>query len=414
MIPTNAGEFNARLIDFIDASPSPWHAVVSLRERLEAAGFVECDGPAAPGARVFRERSGSLVAAITPLDPESGWRIVGAHTDSPNLRLKPNGLYLSQGYLMGSIETYGGVLMNPWFDRELGLAGRVAVRDAQGERTLRLVDSNRAVCTVPSLAIHLDREANKGKAINAEQHLNLVFGRADQIPSLEGLMETWGLEPGDEVLAYDLCAYPIQPSELVGLNGDFVLAPRLDNLLSCFAGLQALLSAEPTSAGAILVCNDHEEVGSASAVGADGPLLERTLALWCDDPMALEASLMFSADNAHGVHPNFAEQHASSQRPLLNGGPVLKVNSNQRYATEPEMIGLAKDIAETLDIPLQTFANRADLSCGSTIGPITASRLGVPTLDLGAPTWGMHSSRETAGSKDGLWLALLLAGFMQS
>ena len=216
------------------------------------------------------------------------------------------------------------------------------------------------------------------------------------------------------MLAYDLCAYPIQPSELVGLNGDFVLAPRLDNLLSCFAGLQALLSTEPTSAGAILVCNDHEEVGSASAVGADGPLLERTLALWCDDPMALEASLMFSADNAHGVHPNFAEQHASSQRPLLNGGPVLKVNSNQRYATEPEMIGLAKDIAETLDIPLQTFANRADLGCGSTIGPITASRLGVPTLDLGAPTWGMHSSRETAGSKDGLWLALLLAGFMQS
>ena len=150
MIPTNAGEFNARLIDFIDASPSPWHAVVSLRERLEAAGFVKCDGPAAPGARVFRERSGSLVAAITPMDPESGWRIVGAHTDSPNLRLKPNGLYLSQGYLMGSIETYGGVLMNPWFDRELGLAGRVAVRDARGERTLRLVDSNRAVCTVPS------------------------------------------------------------------------------------------------------------------------------------------------------------------------------------------------------------------------------------------------------------------------
>ena len=406
-------QFNTGLIDFVDGSPSPWHAVEQMRERLQAAGFDECDGPAAPGSRVYCIRGGSIVAAVVPKRAESGWRIVGAHTDSPNLRIKPNGLYLAEGQLMASIEPYGGVLMNPWFDRDLGLAGRVVVRDAEGQRVTRLVDSGSAVGWVPSLAIHLDREANTARAINAEKHLNIVLGQASEVPSWDEIMLNWGLELGDEVLAMDLCAYPMQPSDLVGLQQEWLVAPRLDNLLSCYAGLAALLEADPEQAGALLVCNDHEEVGSTSSVGADGPLLERTLARWCPDPQALDQSLMFSADNAHGVHPNYADKHAASQRPLLNSGPVLKINANQRYASEPEMIALAMDLADMESIPVQQFANRADLGCGSTIGPITASRLGIPTLDLGAPTWGMHSCRETAGTKDGAWLARLLLAFMQ-
>lgn len=414
MTHLDPAQFNAGLIDFVDASPSPWHAVVQMRQQLEAAGFVECEGYAEPGSRVFRVRGGSIVAGITPMAPEAGWRIVGAHTDSPNLRIKPAGLYLAEGQLMASIETYGGVLMNPWFDRELGLAGRVVVRDADGQRVTRLVDSQAGVGLVPSLAIHLDREANTGRTINAEQHLNIVLGQASELPTWDELMASWGLAAGDEVLAMDLCAYPMQPSDVAGLSQEWVVAPRLDNLLSCYAGLTALIAARPDESGALLVCNDHEEVGSTSAVGADGPLLERTLSLWCPDPIALEQSLMFSADNAHGVHPNYADKHAKTQRPLLNSGPVLKINANQRYASEPEMIALALDLAEMESIPVQQFANRADLGCGSTIGPITASRLGIPTLDLGAPTWGMHSCRETAGAKDGAWLSRLLKAFLQS
>lgn len=409
----NAKAFNAGLIDFIDASPTPWHAAQQMRERLEDAGFVECDGAAAPGSRVFRVRAGSIVAGITPLGLDSGWRIIGAHTDSPNLRFKPNALYLAEGCLMASIETYGGVLMNPWFDRELGLAGRAVVRDAQGARVTRLIDSNAATALVPSLAIHLDREANKSRSINPEKHLNMVLGQADSVPSMTELLSDWGLHDGDEVLASDLCAYPMQPSDVVGLEGDWVVAPRLDNLLSCYAGLTALLEADPEQHGVILVCNDHEEVGSQSSVGADGPMLERALQDWYGEPGSMDISLMFSADNAHGVHPNYADKHASLQRPLLNAGPVLKINANQRYATEPAMVALAIDLAEQNNIPLQQFANRADLGCGSTIGPITASRLGVPTLDLGAPTWGMHSARETAGQADGAYLAELLRAFAE-
>lgn len=406
--------FNAGLIDFIDASPSPWHAVAQMQQQLETAGFVASDQACDPGARVYRARGGSIVAAVMPTDPSQGWRMLGAHTDSPNLRLKPNGLYLAEGYLMASIETYGGVLMAPWFDRELGLAGRAVVRDVNGQRVTRMIDSASAVGLVPSLAIHLDREANKSRSINAEQHLNLVLGQAQAVPSMEDLLADWGLEAGDQVLAYDLCAYPTQPSDLAGLDDEWVLAPRLDNLMSCYAGLCALLAAQPDGPGILLVCNDHEEVGSQSAVGADGPLLERTLSMWGQPDYMLEHSRLFSVDNAHGVHPNFADKHAATQRPMLNHGPVLKINANQRYASEPEMIALAQDLAEQNDIPIQLFANRADLGCGSTIGPITASRLGVPTLDLGVPTWGMHSCRETAGQADGPYMARLLTAFLES
>ncbi len=408
--------FNQGLLEFIDASPTPWHAVDNLVLALENAGFesvLATDEPG-PGRAVYVRQGGAVVAAITPMNADAGWRMVGAHTDSPNLRFKPNALYLQDGYLMASVETYGGVLMNPWFDRELGLAGRAVVMTAQGERATRLFDSAGAVAMVPSLAIHLDREANKERTINAEQHLNLLLGQASELPSLTELLMPWGLRDGDRVLAADVCAYPLQPSDTAGLNGEWILAPRLDNLLSCFAGLQALTTAAgaPGDAGMLLVCNDHEEIGSQSTVGADGPLLAKCLAHWGGDwAQVVDASMMVSADNAHGLHPNYLDKHSRNQQVVLNGGPVLKVNANQRYASEPESLACLLALGESLDIPLQQFANRADLGCGSTIGPITASKLGVRTVDIGAPTFAMHSTRETAGHRDPQWLAQLLCGF---
>ncbi|WP_246164722.1 M18 family aminopeptidase [Litorivicinus lipolyticus] len=408
--------FNQRLLEFIDASPTPWHAVDNLVQALEGAGFqsIQATDTPAPGSAVYVRAAGAVVAAITPANAIAGWRLVGAHTDSPNLRFKPNALYLQDGYLMASVETYGGVLMNPWFDRELGLAGRAVVVDASGARVTRLFDSERAVAMVPSLAIHLDREANKERTVNAEQHLNLVLGQGDDVPTLTELLMPWGLEHGDRVLAADVCAYPVQPSDIIGLAGEWLLAPRLDNLLSCFAGLQALLTASETAGevGMLLVCNDHEEIGSQSTVGADGPLLAKCLDHWGGDwERVVEDSMMVSADNAHGLHPNYIDKHSRNQQVVLNAGPVLKVNANQRYASEPETLACMVALGEALDIPLQQFANRADLGCGSTIGPITASKLGVRTLDIGAPTFAMHSTRETAGHRDPQWLAQLLCGF---
>ena len=414
--PSNKDQFNQGLLEFIDASPTPWHAVEQMSQALMSAGYraVKPTDSVEPGEAVFVREGGAIVAATTPQDLDAGWRMVGAHTDSPNLRLKPNGLFLKQGALMGSIETYGGVLMNPWFDRELGIAGRAVVTDINGDRVVRLIDSARPVAVIPSLAIHLDREANKDRSINAEQHLNLLFGHADAVPELDDLLAPWGLRSGDRVMAADLCAYPVQPSDIAGLDGEWIMAPRLDNLLSCYTGLQAILASSNSAAGTVLVCNDHEEIGSQSHSGAQGPLLQRCLEAW-GPPLvqAMPMSMMVSADNAHGVHPNYSDRHAVSQQIQVNQGPALKINANQRYASEPETLAIMLGLAEALDIPIQQFANRADLGCGSTIGPISATLLGVRTVDIGAPTFAMHSCRELAGSQDGFWLFQLLVGFLE-
>jgi aspartyl aminopeptidase len=319
------------------------------------------------------------------------------------------------------VEVYGGVLLNPWFDRDLSLAGRVSFLNDEGTVADALVDFRRAIASIPSLAIHMDREANSNRTVNPQTDLPPVLMQVpedDRTQFADLLKEQLETEHPDtqvkKVLGYELGFYDTQPAALVGLREEFVASARLDNLLSCFIGVRALIDAADDEA-ALLVCNDHEEVGSMSAEGAQGPFLSSVLDRWCGDGRgrSLARSMMISADNAHGVHPNYIDKHDENHGPLLNQGPVIKVNHNQRYASNSRSAAIYRHISDELGLPYQTFVVRSDMGCGSTIGPLTAANLGVTTLDIGVPQFAMHSIRETAGAKDGLTLYQVLREFMQ-
>ena len=418
--------FNQDLLNFLDASPSPWHAVAAIEARLRDAGFTALEERAqwqcTPGEGYYTVRNGSsIIAWRQPLEAveDCGWRLVGAHTDSPCLRVKPQPELCRKGYFQLGVEVYGGALLNPWFDRDLSLAGRVSWRDDAGQLRSSLIDFQRAVATIPSLAIHLDRDANKGRTINAQTYLPALLGQVDTTPDFRTLLAHQLLRQGHEdvarVLDYELCFYDCQRAALIGLEGEFLASARLDNLLSCYIGLRSLLDAEP-GPGQVLVCNDHEEVGSMSASGAQGPMLKQWLERLLPDPdlrhRALAASMLISADNAHGVHPNFSDRHDDNHGPLLNAGPVIKINANQRYASNSETSALFRHLAEQQQVPVQSFVVRSDMACGSTIGPITAAELGVATLDIGVPQFAMHSIRELAGSQDAHNLYRVLTPFL--
>ncbi len=347
--------------------------------------------------------------------------MVGAHTDSPCLMVKPAPEKTRQGYFQLGVEVYGGVLLNPWFDRDLSLAGRVSYSAANGSLKTTLIDFRDPIAVIPSLAIHLDREVNKKRSINPQTDILPVLCQVEAGESQdfrELLKQRIAVEypesDVERVLDYELCFYDTQRATLVGLQQQFIASARLDNLLSCYTALQALLSADG-SCSTLMICNDHEEVGSASLAGAQGPLLETVLRRLAGDQPTyaalVENSMMISADNAHGIHPNFADRHDDNHGPKLNAGPVIKINANQRYATNSESAGLVRLLAEQVDVPLQSFVVRTDMACGSTIGPITATEIGVRTLDIGAPTFAMHSIRELAGARDGWLLRQLLQQF---
>jgi aspartyl aminopeptidase len=414
---THASEFNAGLLDFLARSPTPFHATANLAALLAAAGFealVEtADWALTPGGRYYSIRNdASLIAFVlgTEALAHHGIRMLGAHTDSPCLMVRPHPEKNRRGYFQLGVEVYGGALLNPWFDRDLSLAGRVVVRDPSGRLRSHLVDFRRPLAVIPSLAIHLDREVNRNRSINAETDIQPLLGQlvGDATGDLRLLLAQELAASGaaaDEVLDFELCLYDTQPPARIGLGGEFIAAARLDNLLSCYVGVQALLASQGNETR-LVVCSDHEEVGSASASGAQGPFLEsvlmrmRLLPDATERTRALMASLLISADNAHGVHPNFPARHDDNHGPLLNRGPVLKVNTNQRYATSSVTAARLRQWARDADVPLQTFVARNDMGCGSTIGPLTATRIGVPTLDLGVPTLAMHSIRELAGAAD--------------
>ena len=418
--------FNEALIEFLSQATTPYHAVEAMVAQLKAVGFEDVDDGAVPqagGGGVFERRGGSLIALMPGSKPlqESGVRMVGAHTDSPCLMVKPRPEQSSAGYAQLGVEVYGGALLNPWFDRDLSLAGRVSYLDENGGVATALVDFRRPIAVVPSLAIHLDREANSGRKVNAQTMMSpiLALGDADSF-SLRDLLKDEIEQQGltcNEVLEYELCFYDTQRAALVGLKDEFIASARLDNLLSCFIGLQAMKG----SAGeewSLLVCNDHEEVGSQSASGAQGPMLRQFLESLCGESLTLSSlirnSMMISVDNAHGVHPNFADKHDPKHGPKLNSGPAIKVNASQRYASSSDGAGLFQVLARRVDEPVQSFVMRADMACGSTIGPITAGELGVTTLDIGVPTFGMHSIRELAGSDDAYSLYRILGEYYRT
>jgi aspartyl aminopeptidase len=413
----------ADLLGFIDRSPTPYHAVAESVRRLRAAGHRECAEEAVwqlePGARGYCVRGeGSLVAfQVGSRAPgEAGFRVVGAHTDSPNLRLKPRADVEAQGYRQYAVAPYGGVLLHTWLDRDLSLAGRVGVRHEDRLRTL-LLDFGRPLLRVPSLAIHLSREIDKeGLKLDRQKHLVPVAGLEDA----PGLAELVAGELGaqglaqvapDDVLAFDLMAYDTQPSVVSGPRGEFLHAPRLDNLASCHAGICALLGAAdaPSPSTRVLVLYDHEEGGSRSDRGAAGPLLARALERIVDgfaggEPQglarALARSVMISVDMAHAVHPNYADRHEPGHRPVIGGGPVLKLDADQSYASDPRTAALFTDLCRRTGAQPQHFVTRSDVRCGSTIGPLSAARVGIPTVDVGNPMLSMHSCREMAGAAD--------------
>ncbi|MDD2223172.1 MAG: M18 family aminopeptidase [Pseudomonas sp.] len=417
------------LLDFLHASPSPFHATQSLCQALQAAGYQALDERETwqlqPQGRYYITRNDSSIIAIQlgQDDPvEQGIRMVGAHTDSPCLKVKPQPELSRNGYWQLGVEVYGGVLLGPWFDRDLSLAGRVTFKHNEQLHS-RLVDFKQAIASIPSLAIHLHREANNGWTINAQTELPPILAQLQDDDSqdfrallAEQLQREHGINDAN-VLDYELCFYDSQPAALIGLKQDFIAGARLDNLLSCYAGLQALLNSDAQHTQ-VLVCTDHEEVGSNSACGADGPFLEQVLRRILGSEEAfvrcIQHSLLISADNAHGIHPNYADKHDSNHGPLLNKGPVIKVNANQRYATTSETSSFFKLLCQQAEVPVQSFVTRSDLGCGSTIGPITASQLGIQTIDIGVPTFAMHSIRELAGSKDLSYLITALQAFYSS
>ena len=407
------------LVSFLDASPSPWHAVESTVARLQ--GFVcvdEADVWDDVPAAGYVVRDGAIIAWRRPdgVQPASGFRIAGAHTDSPCLRVKPRPDASSVGWKQIAVEVYGGILNNSWLDRDLGVAGRLVGRDGSSV----LVDVDRPVARVPQLAVHLDRNVNdNGLTLDRQQHLTPVWGVGTTGP---GEFADWiGHEAGlDETpFWWDLCLYDVQGAAVLGADSSMLASGRLDNLLSCWAATDALTSATPSDQTAVIVLNDHEEVGSASNTGAQGPFLATVLERLVtatggsrdDLHRALAASSCISADNAHAVHPNYVERHDPGHRPMINQGPALKVNANQRYATSASTAATFQRACENAGVPWQVFVSRNNMPCGSTIGPITATRLGIATTDIGVPQLSMHSARELCGSADPGYLSRALDAY---
>tara|TARA_B100002052_G_scaffold294796_1_gene320176 strand:- start:676 stop:1941 length:1266 start_codon:yes stop_codon:yes gene_type:complete len=416
---------------FLDESPSPFHAVTAMQRALQEHGFNDLD-PSAPWSIVDRDkalviRNGSSLIAFrmgsAPLI-ESGVRMIGAHTDSPCLRIKPTPDVRRSGFHQLGVEIYGGVLLAPWFDRDLSIAGRVTCSDTTGQRLSLLIDFKKPIVTIPSLAIHLNRDIHKNRTINPQQELvPILCDLPDQSEAgfrellLDQIHQEHPEANVQAVTDYELSCYDTQGAQQVGLRGDFLASARLDNLLSCYTGLRSLLDAQGEQT-ILLVCNDHEEVGSASAAGAQGPFLHTVLARLCGDgetmARVLARSILISADNAHALHPNYETKHDPQHQPRLNGGPVIKFNANQRYATNSETASVFRELCARADVPVQSMAMRSDMACGSTIGPITSTVLGVDTVDVGAPQLGMHSIRETTGWHDPVLLYRALKEFFES
>ena len=406
LTPERVRQHGNDFAEFVATAPSSYHAAASVAGRLREAGFVEQDErqpwDGSPGGH-FLVRDGAVVAWRVPdsAGAHSCFRIVGAHTDSPTFKLKPQPTFSANGYQQVAVEVYGGPLLNSWLDRELGIAGRVSTDDGE-----MLVQTG-PLMRIPQLAIHLDRGVNDGLKLDKQRHTQPIFSLGEGRTVLGEVAQSVGIG-AHEIRGHDLYAYAVQPPEFFGADEEFIASPRMDNLTSVHAGLVALLGAKHLDQIAVLACFDHEEVGSASTSGAEGPLLgdvlhriALSLGATPDEVFAMMArSTCVSADAGHAVHPNYANHHDPTHHPVLGGGPLLKINANQRYASDAVGEALWRRACDVADVETQAFVSNNTMPCGSTIGPLTATRLGIRVVDVGPPLLSMHSAREMAAVSD--------------
>ncbi|MCW5201767.1 MAG: M18 family aminopeptidase [Candidatus Electrothrix communis] len=427
-------KYSLELANFIASSPTAFHAVASAVELLKKNGFQQLDEKEVwqklPPGKYFVLRNDSSLIGFIWQEGATSLEMIGAHTDSPCLKVKPKPVIKSWNCFQLGVEIYGGALLRPWLDRELSLAGRALWHEAGStELHSSLIDFKRPIAIIPNLAIHLNHEANKMQEVNRQTDMvPLLSLTEEEEPDFLKIIEKQlrnqfsqdSLPAQICITDHELFFYDVAPPVLIGLEDQFLTGARLDNQVSCFAALQALLSADAaeTTQNCMIILNDHEEVGSTSASGAQGSFLSDMLERLLPNPeerqVMLRKSLFISADNAHALHPNFADKHDPQHQPLMNKGPVIKINANQRYATNAGTAARFRLLCQQAEVPVQEFVVRNDMGCGSTIGPLTAAKIGVDTVDVGVPSLAMHSIRETAACKDCWYLYQVLQTFFSA
>jgi aspartyl aminopeptidase len=419
------------IINFLNNSPTSYHAVASMSSILIDAGFTELKENETWNlvnncSYYVVKNNASLIAFKYKAD-FSAFKMVGAHTDSPCLKIKPQPEMHEYKYFQLQTEVYGSPLLNTWFDRDLSIAGMVYYKDNKGKLYNQLINFKQPIAVIPSLAIHLDRNANSNRTINPQSQVNPILAtcidkkltNASIVDVLQDYLTNNKINNCKQILDFDLSFYDTNEAKTIGLHKEFISSARLDNLLSCFLGMQSLINSNNNDTHIpLLVCNDHEEVGSQSYTGALGCFLSSTLKRICKTQeklsTAMDDSMLISADNAHGIHPNYPDKHDKNHAPILNNGVVIKYNCNQSYATNAHTAAIFKNICNDINVNYQTFCSNNTIRCGSTIGPLTSSLVGVKALDIGIPTFAMHSIRELAGIVDCKSMLQILKKFFDS
>lgn len=429
-------KISKEMLKFIEESPSCFHAVANLKKMLNERGFIQLneqnDYDITRGGCYFVTRNdSSILAFVVPEGEIKGFHMSAAHSDSPGFKVKENPeMIVENRYIKLNVEKYGGMIDSTWLDRPLSLAGRVVVKKSGEESntigglTTRLVNIDRDLLIIPNVAVHMNRDMNKGFEYNAQTDLIPLFGEYSDEDDKEALRALVAEEAGvtkEELLGYDLYLYAREKGRLFGAKEEFVLSPRLDDLQCAYGCMKALAESEPKEYINVCVVFDNEEVGSTTKQGADSTFLEdnllriyKALDGRCTDyKRLLTDSFMISADNAHAVHPNHPEKADPTNRPYLNGGIVIKFHGSQRYTTDAVSAAVMKDICNRAEVPYQTYHNRSDIAGGSTLGNISTAHVSVNTVDIGLPQFAMHSACETAGVKDTEYLIRAMKCFYE-
>lgn len=403
-----------RMLEFIEKSPSSYHAVENVQKALEGAGYVplleNSKWALSPGGKYYVARNGSsLIAFSVPEMEPAGFHMIASHSDSPCFKIKEEPeMKVEDRYVKLNVEKYGGMILSTWLDRPLSVAGRVVAADGQGNTVIKNVDVDQDLFVIPNVAIHMNRDMNKGVEYNVQTDMLPLYGEAGQDGAFQEMIaKAAGMESGD-ILGSDLFLYNREKGRVFGAKGEFLCAPRLDDLECVYASLQAMLCAVPERYINLMIVFDNEEVGSTTRQGAASTFLQDTLKRIClamgggenDYHRLLADSFMISADNAHAVHPNHPEKADPTNRPYLNGGIVIKYHGSQKYTTDAVSAAVMKEICKRAEVPWQTYANRSDIAGGSTLGNLSAAQVPVRTADIGLPQLAMHSAYETAGARD--------------